>query len=63
MVEVKFECINWWGNEVYRTKMGTPILRLPEDGRYTIADLSDVDGEPCNRLKADKIKIVKEFSN
>lgn len=19
-VEVKFECINWWGNEVYRTK-------------------------------------------
>jgi hypothetical protein len=30
-VEVKFECINWWGNEVYRTKNGTPILRLPED--------------------------------
>lgn len=24
-VEVKFECINWWGNEVYRTKNGTPI--------------------------------------
>lgn len=23
-VEVKFECINWWGNEVYRTKNGTP---------------------------------------
>lgn len=22
-VEVKFECINWWGNEVYRTKNGT----------------------------------------
>lgn len=21
-VEVKFECINWWGNEVYRTKKG-----------------------------------------
>lgn len=31
-VEVKFECINWWGNEVYRTKNGTPILRLPEVG-------------------------------
>lgn len=31
-VEVKFECINWWGNEVYRTKNGTSILRLPEDG-------------------------------
>lgn len=26
-VEVKFECINWWGNEVYRTKNDTPILR------------------------------------
>lgn len=29
-VEVKFECINWWGNEVYRTKNGTPILRLED---------------------------------
>lgn len=37
-VEVKFECINWWGNEVYRTKNGTPILRLPEDGWFSIAD-------------------------
>lgn len=36
-VEVKFECINWWGNEVYRTKNGTPILRLPEDGKYADA--------------------------
>ena len=25
-VEVKFECINWWGNEVYRTKNVTPEL-------------------------------------
>lgn len=44
-VEVKFECINWWGNEVYRTKNGTPILRLPEDGWFSIADPSDIDGE------------------
>lgn len=63
MLEVKFECINWWGNEVYRTKKGTPILHLYKDGRYSIADPSDIDGEPCSRLKADKIKIVKEFSN
>lgn len=45
-VEVKFECINWWSNEVYRTKNGTPILRLPEDGWFSIADPSDIDGEP-----------------
>lgn len=45
-VEVKFECINWWSNEVYRTKSGTPILRLPEDGWFSIADPSDIDGEP-----------------
>lgn len=63
MVEVKFECINWWGNEVYRTKKGTPILYLPGDGWFTIADPSDIDGEPCSPLKADKIKIVEEFSN
>ena len=61
--EVKFERINWWGNGVYRTKSGTPILYLPDDGWYSIADESDVDGEPCSRLKSDCIKIVKEFSN
>lgn len=48
-VEVKFECINWWGNEVYRTKNGTPILRLPEDGWFSIADPSDIDGESCSK--------------
>lgn len=63
-VEVKFECINWWGNEVYRTKNGTPILRLPEDGWFSIADPSDIDGEPCSKLKAECIKIcplIKHF--
>lgn len=44
-------------------KKGTPILYLPDDGWYTIADLSDIDGEPCSRLKADKIKIVEKFSD
>lgn len=60
-VEVKFECINWWGNEVYRTKNDTPILRLPEDGWFSIADPSDIDGEPCSKLKAECIKIVEEL--
>lgn len=63
MLEVVFECINWWGNQVYRTKKGIPILYLLDDGWYTIADPSDIDGEPCSRLKADKIKIVEKFSN
>ena len=61
-VEVKFECINWWGNEVYRTKNGTPILRFPEDGWFSIADPSDIDGEPCSKLKTECIKVVKEFT-
>lgn len=63
MVEVKFECINWWSREVYRTKMGTPIVHILGDGWFTLADPSDIDSEPCSRLKADKIKIVKEFNN
>lgn len=63
MLEVVFECINWWGNQVYRTKKGTPILYLPDDGWYSIADHSDIDGELCSRLKADKIKIVEKFSD
>lgn len=63
MLEVVFECINWWGNQVYRTKKGTPILYLSDDGWYTIADPSDIDGEPCSRLKADKIKIVEKFND
>lgn len=50
------------GNEVYRTKNGTPILRLPEDGWFSIADPSDIDGEPCSKLKAECIKIVEEFT-
>lgn len=62
MVEVKFECINWWGNEVYRTKKGTPILYLQDYGWFTIADPSDIDGEPDRKLKSDCIKIVKKFS-
>lgn len=46
----------------YRTKNGTPILRLPEDGWFSIADPSDIDGEPCSKLKAECIKIVEEFT-
>lgn len=46
-VEVKFECINWWGNEVYRTKNGTPILRLPED---------------CGKIKSTEVRTVNNYS-
>lgn len=60
-VEVKFECINWWGNEVYRTKNGTPILRLPEDGWFSIADPSDIDYETYDIVSNNKatFKLVK----
>lgn len=62
MIEVKFECINWWGNGVYRTKKGTPILHLEQDGWYIIADHSDIDGEPYKKLKDECVKVVEKFS-
>lgn len=61
-VEVKFECVNWWGNEVYRTKKGTPILHLKQDGWYTITDHSDLDSDPNRKLKTECIKVVEEFN-
>lgn len=47
-VEVKFECINWWGNEVYRTKNGTPILRQPK----RIIPCVEVEISPDNWIMA-----------
>lgn len=61
MVEVKFFGINWWSREIYKTKQGTPIVKL-EEGWYSLSDPEDIDSEPCSRLKADKIKVVEQFS-
>ena len=61
IVEIKLERYNWWGNAIYRTKLGTPIVQL-EEGFYSIADPNDIDSEPCSKLKSDCLKIVQEFS-
>lgn len=60
-MEVKFCCTNWWGNPIYKTKDGIPIVKLV-DGYYTISDISDIDSDPHSKLKSDKITIVEKFS-
>jgi hypothetical protein len=53
--------MNWWGNAIYETKSGTPIVKL-DDGYYTLSDSSDIDSDPCSKIKSDKIIIVEKFS-
>lgn len=60
-MELKLCCTNWWGNAVYKTKNGTPIVKL-DDGYYTLSDPSDIDSDPCSKLKSDKIVIVETFN-
>lgn len=60
-MEVKFCCNNWWGNPIYKTRDGIPIVKLV-DGYYTISDPSDIDSDPCSKLKSDKITIIEKFS-
>lgn len=61
VLEIKFDCVNWWGYKIYRTKRGTPIVDNG-DGYYTLADSSDVDSEPCSKVTV-PLKHVNEFSN
>lgn len=44
------------GNEVYRTKSGTPILRLPEDGWFSIA------GAHYGKIKTTEVRTVNNYS-
>lgn len=62
MIEVKFECINWWGNEVYCTKKGTPIVYIEDEGYYSLSDNTDFDSDANRKLKSECIKIVEEFT-
>ncbi len=62
-LEIKFEQYNWWGNAIYRTKKGTPIVKLEPDGYFTLSKPNDIDSDPCRMLKRDCIKVVKRFSN
>lgn len=60
-MELKFYCTNWLGNQIYKTKDGTLIVKL-NDGYYTLSDSSDIDSDACSKLKSDKITIVEKFS-
>ena len=60
-MELKLCCTNWCGNQIYKTKDGIPIVKL-DDGYYTLSDYSNIDSDPCSKLKSDKITIVEKFS-
>lgn len=62
-VEIKFDCVNFWGNDVYRTKHYTPIVHLKGEGYYTLTDNRDIDSDPYHKIKDDCIKIVNEFND
>ena len=63
VLEIKFEQYNWWGNAIYRTKKGTPIVKLEPDGYFTLSKPLDIDSDPYRMMKRDSIKVVKRFSN
>lgn len=62
ILEIKFDCFNWWSYSIYRTKNNTPIVHSG-DGYYSLLDSNDIDSDPYRKLKDSCIKIVKEFSN
>lgn len=66
VLEIKFYGFNHNGQEIYKTKKGTPIIKLSDDGCfYSIASLDspdDIDGEPCYKLDSSRLKIVENFS-
>lgn len=59
-IEVKFDCYNWWGNKIYRTKRNTPIVHIENEGFYVLTDSSDIDSDPYKKLKDDAIKVVED---
>lgn len=59
-ISVVFDCINFWGNEIYRTKKGIPIVKL-EEGYYSLSDISDIDSDPDRKFKDNCINIVDKF--
>lgn len=62
--EIKFVGYNWWGNEVYMTRRGTPIVRLTDDNRFhSLADSRDIDSDPDVALDSRYLKVVEEFSD
>ncbi len=62
MIEIVFYGINWWGYPIYKTSLGTPIVKLDE-GYYSLSDHNDIDSEPCSKLNDSKLKIVDKFTS
>lgn len=60
-MELKLCCTNWWGNQIYKTKYGIPIVKL-NDGYYTLSDSSDINSDPYSKLESYKITIVEKFN-
>ncbi len=64
LIEIKFGGRELSG-DVYITRKGTYIIDTNFDSNdpdfYTMT-INDFDGEPCNRLKSERFKIVKEFT-
>lgn len=59
-MKFKFFKVNWWGNEIYVNENNTPIVKLDE-GFYSLADSTDIDSEPCSKLKTELIEIIDKF--
>lgn len=55
-----YDCINWWGNKIYRNKDGFPIVKL-EEGFYTLTDVSDIDSDPNKRIIDGRVNIVDKL--
>lgn len=61
MIELVFDTINFWSNDIFRTKKGTPIVFIKGEGYYTLSDTNDIDSDPDKKLQSKYIKIVKDF--
>lgn len=61
MIELIFDTINFWSNDIFRTKKGTPIVFIKGEGYYTLSDPNDIDSDPDRKLQSKYIKIIKDF--
>lgn len=60
MIQVVFDSYNFWGSEVYLTKLGTPLVKV--DGSfYILSDSKDYDSDPVRKLKDNCVTIVDKF--
>ena len=61
-IEIKFHGVNWWGNKIYTTKIGTLLCYIENDGYYCLSNPHDMDSEPYYKIKSDKLIIVENFN-